>query len=272
MARPKVLITGASGLVGGLAIRHLADRYDLSGLSRRAVPGIPCVEASVDDLEAIRPAFEGVEMVLHLAADTADDWDWEGQIGTTGIGTINVLRAAQEAGVWRVVIMSSGSTMLGYEWDEGSPYGQLALGTRAELGDAPLIDQTWPVRPDSAYGVAKVLAEVAGRFFADWYGMSIPVIRLGAVLAEDRPTLVRQFPGFLSQADAVQIIEACLAAPRSLRYEIFDALSENSNRWRDTDPAKRLLGWKPTGSADAFDAAALGEPQLERDPRWPPVR
>jgi NAD+ dependent glucose-6-phosphate dehydrogenase len=269
MARPRVLITGASGLVGGLAIRHLADRYELCGLSRRAVPGIPCVEASVSDLEAIRPAFEGVEMVLHLAADTADDWDWEGQLGVTGIGTVNVLRAAQEAGAWRVVIMSSGSTMLGYEWDEGSPYGQLALGTRSELGDAPLIDQTWPVRPDSAYGVAKVLAEVAGRFFSDWYGMSVPVIRLGAVLAEDRPTLIRQFPGYLSQADAMQMIERCLAAPPSLRYEIFDALSENSTRWRDTEPAKRLLGWQPSGSSDAFDADGLRDPAAVRDPRWP---
>ena len=95
--------------------------------------------------------------------------------------------------------------------------------------------------------------------------------QLGAVLAGDRPTLVRQYPGFLSQADAVSIMAACLDAPRSLRYEIFDAMSENRGRWRDTEPAKRLLGWRPEGSSDAFDPAALGEPRLARDPRWPPL-
>ena len=33
-SRPKVLVTGASGLLGGLAIRNLSDKYEFSGLSR----------------------------------------------------------------------------------------------------------------------------------------------------------------------------------------------------------------------------------------------
>ena len=270
MSRPKVLVTGASGLVGGLVLRHLADRYELSALSRRAVPGVPGVQASVTDLEAIRPAFRDVDRVLHLAAATDDDWDWDAQLNVTGIGTVNVLRAAQEAGIRRVVVMSTGSTMLGYEWDEGSPYGLLALGEHDRAGDYALLDASTPPRPDSPYGVAKVLAEAAARLFADWYGMSIPVIRLGAVLAEDRPMLVRHFPGWLSQADAVQIIDLCLSAPEDLHFEIFDAMSENRARWRDTTPAKERLGFRPTGSADAFDLEALRVPGQTRDPRWPP--
>ena len=68
-----------------------------------------------------------------------------------------------------------------------------------------------PPRPDSPYGVCKLFAEACGRYFSDRFGMSVPVIRLGAVLAEDRPRLVRHFPGFLSQADAVSRL-----APRRL--------------------------------------------------------
>jgi len=67
MSRPKVLITGASGLIGGLVLRDLADRYEFSGLSRHAVEGIPYTEASVTDEAAVRRAVAGMDAVLHLA-------------------------------------------------------------------------------------------------------------------------------------------------------------------------------------------------------------
>ena len=77
------------------------------------------------------------------------------------------------------------------------------------------------------------------------------------VLPSDRPELIRHFPGYLSQADAVQMIDKCLAAPLSLKFDIFDAISENSRRWRDTSHAKEVLGWHPTGSSDNFDPSEL---------------
>ena len=107
--------------------------------------------------------------------------------------------------------------------------------------------------------MAKLFGEHVGRYFSDRHGMQVIVIRLGAVLPEDRPTLIRQFPGYLAQADAVQMIDRCLSAPPSIRYEIFDAISENWSRWRSTDPAKELLGWRPTGSSDRFDKGELTE-------------
>ncbi|MGH3025114.1 MAG: NAD-dependent epimerase/dehydratase family protein, partial [Gaiellaceae bacterium] len=251
-------VTGASGLVGRLVLEGLGERYAFSGLSRRPVDGIPHLSASVDDLDAIRPAFEGVDMVLHLAAYTDDLDDWDKHFAITAGGTANVFRAAQEAGVWRVVLMSTGSTMLGYEWDEGSPYGMLARGEWDRASDWPMLDQHTPPRPDSPYGISKLFAEACGRYFADKFGMSVPVIRLGAVLDTDRPKLIRHFPGYLSQADAVSIVDCCLSAPASLRFEIFDAMSENRGRWRDTTPAKDLLGWRPVGTSDAFDPSELG--------------
>jgi len=38
--KPRVLITGASGLIGGLTWRNLGHKYEFSGLNRRAVPEI----------------------------------------------------------------------------------------------------------------------------------------------------------------------------------------------------------------------------------------
>lgn len=256
--KPNVLVTGASGLIGQLTIEYLGDRYAFSGLSRRPVAGIPHTQADIADQAAVRNACRGVDMVLHLAAETQDYDDWDKVMASTIGGTLNVYRAAQEAGVWRVVFMSTGSTMCGYEWFEGSPYGMLARNELDRLPlDVKMLDYADPPRPDSFYAVGKLFGENTGRLFSDRYGMSVLCIRLGAVLPSDRPELIRHFPGYLSQADAVQMIDKCLSAPRSLKFGIFDAISENSRRWRDTTPAKQILGWRPTGSSDTFDPAEL---------------
>lgn len=254
--KPKVLITGANGLIGGLVRRDLADRYEFSGLSRHAVAGMPYTEASVTDLEAVRRAVAGMDMVVHLAGETKNDDDWDDHFQVTAGGTINVLRASADADVKRVVFMSTGSTMCGWEWDDSLPYGRLARGER-DLPPWALLDYRTPPRPDSPYGAAKLFGEAAARWFSDRTPLSVLVIRLGAVLADDRPQLIRHFPGFLAQADAVQMIDRCLSAPDSVRFGIFDAISENSTRWRDTAPAKEVLGWRPTGSSDRFDPGEL---------------
>ena len=257
-SKPKVLVTGASGLIGGLTIEQLGEKYEFSGLSRRPVEGIPHTQANITDLETVRSACRGMDMVLHLAAETEDYDDWDKVMASTIGGALNVFRAAQEAGVWRVVFMSSGSTMCGYEWFDGSPYGKLAANELDRLpDDARMITQLDPPRPDSFYAVGKLFGENTGRLFSDRYGMSVLCIRLGAVLPDDRPALIRHFPGYLSQADAVQMIDKCLSAPRSIRFDIFDAISDNSRRWRDTDHAKDVIGWQPTGSSDRFDPGEL---------------
>ncbi len=60
--RPKVLITGASGLIGGLTWRNLGHKYKFSGLNRMAVPEIPNTQADISDFDAILPAFKGIDM------------------------------------------------------------------------------------------------------------------------------------------------------------------------------------------------------------------
>lgn len=255
MGQPKVLITGASGLIAGLAIKQLGDKYEFSGLSRRPVPGIPHRQASITDLAMMRPAFDGMEAVLHLAAaNGAEEWqDWGPTMAVTIQGTLNVYEAAREAGVKRIVLASSGCCQLGWEWDPTRPYGVLANGPDDLIPATwPMVELDWPVRPDSPYAVGKLFGENLGRYYADKYGLSTLALRFGAVLAEDRPLVRRHYPGFLSQADCVQVIDKCLSAPESLKFEVFNAISENKRRWRSTEHTKEVLGWKPTGSADAF--------------------
>jgi nucleoside-diphosphate-sugar epimerase len=255
MERRKVLITGASGLIGSLTLKHLSDKYEFSGTSRRPVAGIPHIATDVTDAKAIRPAFNGIHTVLHLACATGKDevGAWGPTMAGTVQGTLNVYEAAREAGVKRVVFFSSGCVHLAYEWDPGSVYGILANGPDDKIPASwPILPNDAPVRPDTPYAVGKLFGENLGRYYADKYGISTIVIRLGAVLAGDRPTLRRQYPGYLSQADCISMIDLCLSAPESMKYEIVNALSNNKLRWRDTEHAKKLLGWKPTGRSDLY--------------------
>src|SRR6266542_1643540 len=99
---PSVLTTGMSGLIGQIMGRALQGKYELVALNRRPVQGVRCYQADIADFVAIRPAFEGVSVVLHLAALAVADAPWEGVLRNNVIGTYNVLEAARQAGVPRV--------------------------------------------------------------------------------------------------------------------------------------------------------------------------
>ena len=146
----RVLITGMSGLIGGLLRGYLDERggYDLSALNRRDVPGVKCTQADIGDLEAIRAAFTGVDIVVHLSAQIQDR-PWESLVRTNLVGTYNVFEASRVAGVKRVVFASSGDTIRG--WDREAPYGAITEGRYEE------VPKNWPmvthdmVRPSSLY-------------------------------------------------------------------------------------------------------------------------
>lgn len=54
----KILITGMSGLIGGVVRKQLEGKYELSALNRSNIPGVKCLQADIADLDAIQPAFE----------------------------------------------------------------------------------------------------------------------------------------------------------------------------------------------------------------------
>jgi nucleoside-diphosphate-sugar epimerase len=257
MAQRRVLVTGASGLIGRIVLERLGGKYAFSALNRRPVEGIPCTQADIADFEAIRPAFEGIDTVLHLAGYTGSPEDprvedWNGNLQGHIIGTRNALEASRLAGVRRFVFVSSGCAILGYEREE--PYCYLVSGEYDRVPESwPMADHTWPVRPDGIYGAAKVFGEAAGHFYSDAYGISVLCLRIGAVLDTDRPKLRRHYPGYLSHRDVTQAIEKSIEAPESVRYGIFDIISNNRWAWRSIQHAREVLGYNPEDSADVWD-------------------
>lgn len=103
-----VLLTGASGFVGGHLLRELlANGHRVRALSRRsqsdaalAAMGAEPVRATLDDSAGLQQATRGVSAVFHCAANTSA-WSRDNaeQMATNVQGTQNLLHAAEQAGV-----------------------------------------------------------------------------------------------------------------------------------------------------------------------------
>ena len=109
-----------------------------------------------------------------------------------------------------------------------------------------------PVRPAGLYGVSKVWGEALARHYADAHGLSVICVRIGHVTAEDRPRSPRDFSVWCSQRDIVRMIELCLAAPDTLRFDVFFAVSNNTWGYRDLDHARQVLGFQPLDAAETY--------------------
>ena len=248
MAPRTVLVTGMSGLIGGALRRHLEGTYELSALNRRPVPGVKCHQADIANLDAIAPAFAGVDTVVHLAALTGSSTNFDGILRANVVGTYNVFEAARRAGVGRVVSASSGATVSA--WEREPPWSALVAGRYAEAGKFAKMTHETPTRPDGLYGASKVWGEAIARHYADAHGLSAICVRIGRVKAEDRPTSTRDYSVWCSQRDIVRMLELCIAAPVTLRFGVFFAVSDNRRGYRDLEHPRAVLGFEPRDRAE----------------------
>ena len=247
----KVLITGMSGLIGGILRRHLEaiGGYELSALNRRPVEGIECYQADISDLEAVEQAFTGKDVVVHLAAYLGGD-SWEGHLSANLIGPYNVYEAARRTGVKRVIFASSGMVIRGYTQEE--PYKAILEGRYQDVPhDIPKLTEEMS-RPQGIYGAAKIWGESLGRHYSDAFGLSVLCIRLGQVRSDDRPHTAHDYSALLSHRDVATMLQKCIEAPDELKYDVFYATSNNKWTYRDLEHPLEVLGWAPQDSAEDF--------------------
>jgi nucleoside-diphosphate-sugar epimerase len=247
----KVLVTGMSGLIGGAVHKALADTYTLTALNRREVQGVKTHQADITDLDAIQPAFEGQDTVVHLAAIASSTATWEELLQANVIGTRNVFEAARGAGVKRIVYASSGATTAG--WEKESPYRELVSGQYDHVPSSwPMITHETLVRPNGIYASSKVWGEALARYYVDSSDLSILCLRIGHVNEADRPTSARDFSVWCSQRDIANMIKLCIEAPAELKFDIFFVLSQNKWSYRDLSHAQEVLGFEPQDAAETY--------------------
>ncbi|HEU4665004.1 MAG TPA: NAD-dependent epimerase/dehydratase family protein [Dokdonella sp.] len=144
----RVLIVGGSGFIGSrLTTRLLELGHDVTIFDRApsTAHASRLVRGDVRDATALRGAVEGAECIVALAAEHRDDVQPAARYYDVNVGgAANLVRAAAEANVPRVVLVSSVAV-----------YGL----------DQPFADESAPLRPDSDYGRSKMLAEGV---LSDW--------------------------------------------------------------------------------------------------------
>ena len=243
----RVLLTGAHGRVGTAVVNHLADDYEWTLLDREDHPERETVVADVFDRGAVEDAVAGQDAVVHLAADPGDPGTWESVHDNNLVGCYNVLDAASEAGVERVVFASTNHV-----------HGAWQDFHEEELfsGEVVLDDAT-PVRPDGLYAASKVFGEALCRYYVDY--AEAPerayAIRIGGVHDPDfdRPTPSRHGPsGWLSRRDCAHLVDRCLRADGP-EFAIFNGVSDNADRYYDLDYPRQAVDYLPEDDASDWD-------------------
>ncbi|PQZ92278.1 nucleoside-diphosphate sugar epimerase [Arthrobacter sp. MYb227] len=130
----RVLVTGASGMLGGAVAELLrAKGHQVRAFQRRSTNnGTDEVLGSLIDPEAVARATRDMDAVIHLAAKVSFTGAWHDFVATNITGTNNLLAAAQDAGVADFVFVSSPSV--------------------AHLGEPLVGAGAWPANPHQARG------------------------------------------------------------------------------------------------------------------------
>jgi NAD dependent epimerase/dehydratase len=171
-----VLVTGACGFIGS----HLTERLVAAGATVRAfahynalgqrgwldrLPGdarraIEVCAGDIRDADSLRPALAGVDTVFHLAALIAIPYSYvspAGYVATNVGGTLNVLQAARDAGVRRVVHTSTSEV----------------YGTAQYVP----IDERHPLSAQSPYAASKIGADQLALSFHASFGLPVAIVR-----------------------------------------------------------------------------------------------
>ena len=280
----KVLVTGATGFIGGNLARELWRRGDdvralvRPGSNRLTIEntGIIPVEGDILDRQSVDRAVQGCEAVFHVAAAyTFWSNDPAGVSRTNVAGTLNVLEAARQSGVSRTVYTSTVGTvglLKNGIADEGTPLDPKSLHGhykkskfQAEQEALALAAAGMPlvvVNPTAPVGPWDVKPTPTGKMVLDFLRRKIPAYLKTGMNLVDVADVVE---GHILALGKGKTGERYILGNRNVSLkEIFDILSSQTGL-----PAPRIRApyWLVVGAgyADRFVEGTL----LSREPAIP---
>jgi len=144
--------------VAGYPLKDFGGRGEKSGLQPLG-DRLEFLFGDISDLETCRQACQGISHVFHHAAQVSVQRSLEEPIlchQTNATGTLNILQAAREAGVKRVIYASSSSV-----------YGNITASAESSVPKS----ENLPLLPQSPYAATKLLGENYCRIFSDLFGL-----------------------------------------------------------------------------------------------------
>lgn len=171
-SKQHLIVTGGCGFIGVNLVQHLSESMRTSVIDslERSSPtgwtegGVDLVVGNILDESLMETSIQGASHVVHLAAygsvmESLDDPTTNFNANVRG--TFNILNAAVESGVRRLVFASTGGAL---------------------IGDAiPPVDEESVPRPISPYGASKLCGEGYCHAFAKSYGLETVCLRFGNV-------------------------------------------------------------------------------------------
>ncbi len=168
----RYLITGGAGFIGSNLADHLADSHEITILDNLATgrkenidhlkdhKNVTIINGSITDFDLMHEITQGMDGIFHQAAIPSVPRSVKDPITTNQAnitGTLQLLVAAKENGVRKVVAASSSSV----------------------YGDTPILPkvETMPPNPLSPYAVTKLTDEYYGKVFTELYGIQTVFLR-----------------------------------------------------------------------------------------------
>ena len=244
----RVIITGAAGEIGTRLVEELSAAHDLCLIDRSPVSGRKSIIADLSNGHAgsrWKPwsasqcpkwmeAFEGADVVLHLAVDRRDTVPEQQLLFSNIQATANVIETATRYRVARIVFASSNWAVKALERE---------LAPSCYQPDGPKIGSDAPPRPIKSYGIYKAVGEISGRMAVDEGRLaSFVAVRIGSFLI-DSPEDERR-PRWIGAQDIQSLLRRCAEAEFNGFHVVYGVSAQPTAPY-DLSHTRRLLSWQP---------------------------
>jgi len=231
-----ILLTGAAGSIGTSLRNNLSNKYhfryfDIENTKNKK----DAVVANITNFKAILSSMDGIDAVVHLAANPNDAQLWKDVYHNSIGGTYNVFEAARQAGIKKIIYASS-----------------IQVNGKRTRQQARITSTDQPAQPDNLYAVGKLAGETLARFFSEIYDMSIICLRIGFFQKDPPiPKTIHDdiLKSWCSPGDLAQLVSNCIETD-DLGFQVFYGVSNNSRSLWNIKNARKLVNYQPKNNAE----------------------